>query len=101
MNDIHDKYKNYKKFYTPYYPRTPTPLPPSEFYSRCGVTFGLALKMVIDSTQQISAAIALISLNVNNRQDGREREGNGIRREEGGWVFVVVGGAKRGFHGAH
>ena len=57
--------------------------------------------MVIDSTQQISAAIALISLNVNNRQDGREREGNGIRREEGGWVFVVVGGAKRGFHGAH
>ena len=57
--------------------------------------------MVIDSTQQISAAIALISLNVNNRQDGREREGNGIRREEGWWVFVVVGGAKRGFHGAH
>ena len=37
-------------------------------------------------------AIALIFLNVNNRQEEREREGNGIRREEKGWVFVVVGG---------
>ena len=47
--------------------------------------------MVKDSTQQISATPALISLNVNNRQEGREREENGIRREEGGWVFVVEG----------
>ena len=66
-------------------------------YGRCGVTFGLELKMVKDSTQQISAATALISLNVNNRQEGRERKGNGIRREEEGWVFVVVVG--RGVRG--
>ena len=37
-------------------------------------------------------AIALIFLNVNNRQEEREREGNGIRREERGGVFGVGGG---------
>ena len=57
--------------------------------------------MIIDSTQQISVATALISLNVNNRQLGREREGNKILREEGGCVLVVVGGLERNKHGAH
>ena len=35
-------------------------------------------------------------LNVSNRQEGREREGNGIRKKEGGWVVHGgEGGAER------